>query len=70
MVTQLELGWFAGIIDGEGSILICKKKQAFKVMEWIESRKINKRNPYSDSELKLRTDVMTLNARGSNASEN
>lgn len=142
MVTQIELGWLAGIIDGEGSILIvkrgdtfvpcvkmantskvltekfcnildrldisyncygkhkegnrkyqwdvhidggkrvmnlllqiqdilvCKQKQAFKVMEWIESRKINKRRDYSDSELQLRTDVMTMNARGRSASEN
>lgn len=141
-VTQLEIGWLAGVIDGEGSILIvkrgtlftpsvkmantskvliekfcnildrldisyncygtqkkgnrkyqwevsidggkrvmnlllqiqdilvCKQKQAFKVMEWIESRKINKRKYYSDSELQLRADVMTLNARGRIASEN
>jgi hypothetical protein len=24
-VTQFELGWLAGIIDGEGSITVCKR---------------------------------------------
>ena len=142
MVTQLELGWLAGIIDGEGSVLILKRgnlyipsvkmantskvliekfcdildrldvsyscygkhkpgnrkyqwevnidggkrvmslllqiqdilvykqKQAFKVMEWIESRKINKRRYYSDAELQLKDDVKLMNARGRSASEN
>lgn len=51
-------------------LLVCKQKQAYKVIEWIESRSENRRKPYSDIELQLRNDVMKLNARGILASEN
>jgi hypothetical protein len=139
--TQFELGWLAGIIDGEGSItvikrgptfvptlkmsntskilvfkyceildkldisyqcygrqkqgnrkyqwevhidgrprvskalfmvqdlLIAKKKQAEKTLEWIESRGIDLRGPYTEQQMTLIADIRKLNGRGSEYSE-
>lgn len=140
-VTDFELGWIAGIIDGEGSItvikraktyvpsfkmtntskilinkyceildkceisyqcygrqkvgnrkyqwevivegrprvykalmliqdlLIAKKKQAEKVIEWIESRGLDLRGPYTEQQMQIISDVRELNGRGSKYSE-
>lgn len=139
--SQLELGWLAGIIDGEGSIsvvkrgptyvpqvrmantskklvdkyceildkleisyhcygkqkegnrkyqwdvavtgrprvlkflsliqdlLIAKQKQAEKVCEWIESRGLDLRGPYTDQQLQIINDIRQLNGRGKEFSE-
>ena len=140
-VTQFELGWLAGIIDGEGSILIvkrgptyvpevkmtntskvlidsycdildrldisyhcygkhkagnrkyqwtvavsgrprvnkcllaiqdlviAKRRQAEKVLEWIELRGLDLRGPYTAEQLNLRDELRKLNARGRSGSE-
>jgi len=140
-VTQFELGWLAGIIDGEGSILIVKRgptyvpevkmsntskllidtyceildrleisyhcygkhkpgnrkyqwtvaisgrprvnkcllllqdliiarrRQAEKVLLWIELRGLDLRGPYTEEQLKLRDVLRKLNQRGLAGSE-
>jgi hypothetical protein len=140
-VSQFELGWLAGIIDGEGSILIVKRgptyvpevkmsntskalidaycdildrldisyhcygthkagnrkyqwavavsgrprvnkflliiqdliiarrKQAEKVLQWIELRGLDLRGPYTVEQLNLRDELRKLNARGRAGSE-
>jgi hypothetical protein len=139
--SQLELGWLAGIIDGEGSItvvkrgptfvpcvkmsntskllidkycslldkldisyhcygrqkegnrkyqwevsvegrprvfkfvtllqdiLIAKKSQAEKTLEWIESRGLDLRGPYTEHQLQIIKDIRNLNGRGREFSE-
>ncbi len=141
-VSQYDIGWLAGIIDGEGSITICKRgptfvphiamentskllvdkfceildgldisycvsgrqkdgnrkyqwkveisgrprvykmimsiqdflvskrKQAAKVLEWIEMRGIDLRGKYTDKQLTLITQIRELNGRGRAYSEN
>lgn len=141
-VTQFELGWLAGIIDGEGSITVCKRgptfvptikmtntskvlvdkyceildkldisyqcygrqktgnrkyqwdvcidgrprvykalnaiqdlliakqKQAVKVVEWIESRGLDLRGPYTEDQLDIIKNIRQLNGRGREFSEN
>ena len=141
IITQLELGWLAGILDGEGSItivkrgttfvptikmantskklvdkyceildkldisykcygrqkegnrkyqwevcvdgrprvmkalliiqdaLIAKQTQATKVTQWIESRGLNLRGPYTEEQLQIIEDVRSLNGRGKEFSE-
>jgi hypothetical protein len=140
-VTQFELGWLAGIIDGEGSITVCKRgptyvptikmsntskvlvekyceildrlgithkcygkqtkgnrkyqwevcidgrprvykalsivqdlliakqKQAIKVGEWIESRGLDLRGPYTENQLDIIKNIRELNGRGREFSE-
>ncbi len=140
-ITQFELGWLAGIIDGEGSITICKRgqtfvptikmantskvlvdkycelldkldisyqcygrqkegnrkyqwdvcidsrprvykalsaiqdlliakqKQATKVVEWIESRGLDLRGPYTEDQLNMIKNIRELNGRGREFSE-
>lgn len=140
-ISQLELGWFVGIIDGEGSItirkqgptftptikmcntskklidkycelldkmevsyhcygrqkdgdrkyqwevsvngrprvlklllliadsLVSKQQQAFKVLEWIESRGLDLRGKYTEEQIKLISDIRNLNGRGKAFSE-
>ena len=140
-VTQFELGWLAGIIDGEGSITVCKRgptyvptikmantskvlvekyceildgldishkcygkqkngnckyqwevcidgrprvhkalsivqnlliakqKQATKVGEWIESRGLDLRGPYTENQLNIIKNIRELNGRGREFSE-
>jgi hypothetical protein len=140
-ISQLELGWLAGIIDGEGSItivkrgptfvpqvqmantskklvdkyceildkmdisyhcygrqkqgnrkyqwevsvcgrprvlkfilmlqdiLVAKQNQAATVLEWIESRGLDLRGPYTDYQLSLIGDIRKLNGRGREYSE-
>jgi hypothetical protein len=139
--SQLELGWLAGIIDGEGSItivkrgptfvpqvkmtntskkliekyceildkleisyhcygrqkegnrkyqwevsvdgrprvfkfvsliqdiLIAKKTQAEKTLEWIESRGLDLRGPYTELQKQIIVDIRYLNGRGREFSE-
>ena len=140
-ITQFELGWLAGIIDGEGSITVCKRgptyvptikmantskvlvdkycelldkldisyqcygrqkegnrkyqwdvcidgrprvykalnaiqdlliakqKQATKVVEWIESRGLDLRGPYTEDQLNIIKNIRELNGRGREFSE-
>jgi hypothetical protein len=140
-ISQLELGWFVGIIDGEGSItirkqgptftptikmsntskklidkycelldkmevsyhcygrqkdgdrkyqwevsvngrprvlklllliadsLVSKQQQAYKVLEWIESRGLDLRGKYTEEQIKLISDIRNLNGRGKAFSE-
>lgn len=141
IISQLELGWFVGIIDGEGSItirkqgptftptikmcntskklidkycelldtmevsyhcygrqkdgdrkyqwevsvngrprvlklllliadsLVSKQQQAYKVLEWIESRGLDLRGKYTEEQIKLISDIRNLNGRGKAFSE-
>lgn len=140
-ITQFELGWLAGIIDGEGSITVCKRgptyvptikmantskvlvdkycelldkldisyqcygrhkqgnrkyqwdvcidgrprvykalsaiqdlliakqKQAAKAVEWIESRGLDLRGPYTEEQLDIIKNIRQLNGRGREFSE-
>lgn len=50
-------------------LLVSKTKQAEKVIEWIESRGINLRGPYTKEQLELVKTVKNLNGRGREFSE-
>lgn len=51
-------------------LLVSKKRQAEKVLNWIESRGIDLRGAYTDSQLTLITQIRELNGRGRAYSEN
>jgi hypothetical protein len=50
-------------------LLVAKQKQAQKVLEWIESRGLDLRGPYTEQQLQIINDIRKLNGRGREFSE-